>query len=287
MSVSLKKTRLTTLESNSERPKFTVLLPVYKNDRPDWFKQSLDSVLNQTLVPDEVLIVVDGAIPDSLSSVINQYNGRVKVTWIPENKGLWNALNVGIEVASSNLIARMDADDVSTKDRFEKQVAEFEEDRDLALLGGQIIEFIDKTDDKGAQRRVPLSQDAIVKFAKYRSPFNHPTVMFRKSMVQRVGGYHELYRTEDYDLWVRMIQAEMKMKNLPDVLLYYRTNSANSSRKATSLQHEESLALQKRMRSAELLSWGEYLISRTGRFIFYYSPSSLKRFVYNKLLRKG
>jgi glycosyltransferase involved in cell wall biosynthesis len=271
----------------SKSDKLSVVMAVYKNDNPKWVAEAIDSILNQTYKADEIVVVIDGPISKSIQNTLDSYGKKLTKIQLPKNKGLWNALNVGIEDAKHSLIARMDSDDIAKKDRFEKQIKVFRSDPDLAVLGGQLIEFSETVSNTGTQRKVPESHVEIVKFARFRSPLNHPTVMFRKEKVQQVGGYHEFYRTEDYDLWVRMIQAGMKMKNLPDTLLHYRLNKANVNRKTTFTQHRESIKLQKRLRREGFLSFGDYITARAARSMFYYMPNQLKYLAYRKLLRSN
>lgn len=265
----------------------SVVMAVYKNDRASWVRQAIDSVLNQTLQPDEVIVVVDGEIPKGIQKVLDSYSGGgVKQIPLDENRGLWNALNVGIAAAKHELIARMDADDIALPDRFEKQIREFHKDSDLVLLGGQVAEFTTSPDVTISYRKVPESLHDIRQFAKLRSPFNHPTVIFRKKKVIEAGGYHEFYRTEDYDLWTRMLQAGMKMRNLPDVLLNYRIGHSNYGRKNSEIQHREAIVLQKRLLASGFLSQYEYLVARFGRAIFYHLPGYMKHLVYKRILRE-
>lgn len=155
----------------------SVLMAVYKNDRPDWLHLAIDSMLNQTLCPDEFIVVVDGPVSQQLRQVLLSYQKQLTVIWLKRNRGLWNALNKGLKVAKNELIARMDADDIATSDRIEKQVAQFMADPALDLVGGQIAEFEDNIENIVSYRRVPLLQQDIAKFARFRSPFNHPTII--------------------------------------------------------------------------------------------------------------
>lgn len=264
----------------------SVLMAVYKNDRTDWFKQAVDSMIRQTHQPDEILVVVDGPVGKELETAIRSYGKKIKAIWLAENKGLWNALNVGLDTAKNELVARMDSDDIAVEDRIAKQLDMFLEDENLVLAGGQIQEFEGDIDNLTTRRQVPLVHEDIVRYAKYRSPFNHPTVMYKRSVIKKWGGYSALMRTEDYDLWVRLLMAGCKTANHPDELTYYRLNENNQKRKTSWTQKKESLALCKRFYSFGFLSKKEYVAAVGGRLLFFALPTTLKTYVYKKVLRK-
>ena len=125
---------------------FSVSMCVYGGDNPAWFAAAVDSVVNQTVAPDEIVIVVDGPVPPELDAVIGGYEQQplFKVIRMAENRGHGEARRIGLQHCTCDLIALMDADDISRPDRFEKQLAAFDEG--VAIVGGQITEFIDTTD---------------------------------------------------------------------------------------------------------------------------------------------
>lgn len=266
--------------------KISVLMSVYKNDRPDYFCLAVDSVLQQTLKPDEIILVVDGPISQKLEVIIKDYSKKVNVIWLKKNKGLWNALNVGLRACRNELIARMDSDDIATPDRLEKQIAAFRQEPDLDIVGAQIAEFLGDTDNIVSYRKVPLAQAEIVKFARFRSPFNHPVVMYKKSAVLAVGGYSELYRTEDYDLWIRMLNHGCQVKNLQELLLFYRLSDANMARKTNAITNKEMRKAYRSSYKIGFLNWFEYVLARVIREVFYYMPKDLKNTVYTNILRR-
>lgn len=266
--------------------KLSVVMAVYKNDNPEWVTLALDSVLNQSRRADEIIVVIDGPISGKLHKCLDSYGIKIIQIALPENKGLWNALNVGIGAAKHELIMRMDADDIALEDRAEKQLQMFAEDEELVLAGGQIAEFEGTPKNIISHRRVPTTHEEIVRFAKYRSPFNHPTVMFKKSAVQAAGGYSSLYRTEDYDLWVRLLMSGAKAKNTNDVLVYYRLSKANQKRKNSWTQQKESIALHRSFYKRGFLSLPEYSAAISAKMGYFLLPRGAKSFVYKKVLRR-
>ena len=206
--------------------KFSVLMSVYKNETPEHFIQAMDSVLNQTLLPDEIILVRDGLVSEKLQKIINDYVKKIEIfTYIPlkSNGGLGNALNIGLKKAKYDVIARMDTDDICVPNRFELQVKYMETHKDISVCGGQIYEFIDNPKCPTGKREVPTSHKEICEYLKRRNPFNHMTIMFRKDAVINAGSYIELYLVEDYYLWCRMYLKGVKFGNLKQSLVYART----------------------------------------------------------------
>lgn len=207
--------------------KFSVLMSVYKNESISNFINSMDSMLNQTVLPDEIILMRDGPIPEKLQSIVDNYvkNNRI-ISYYPmkENKGLGWALNIGVKKAKYDYIARMDTDDIALPDRFEKQIKFMEENPEISVCGGQIFEFINNIDNKVGKREVPFDNNGICKFMKKRNAFNHMTVMFKKQDVLDAGNYVEMHLVEDYYLWCRMMIKGYKFANMPDVLVYAQTS---------------------------------------------------------------
>lgn len=205
---------------------FSVLLPVYGGDDPQHFDAAITSIAEQTLLPDEILVVQDGPVPESLETVLqtwkDDYEETFRVHEIETNQGLGNALREGVQECSHDYIARMDADDISVPDRFETQMAFLQEQPDTDVVGGYLAEFDTDPEETQAKRTVPCHHEEIEKRAKFRSPMNHATVMFRREAVMDVGNYRLVSPMEDYDLWVRMLMNGSQFRNIPDVLLKMR-----------------------------------------------------------------
>lgn len=207
---------------------FSVLMSVYKNETVSNFKQAIDSIINQTLMPDEIVLMRDGPVPDELQKVIDEYVyiHTDLISYYPEdvNLGLGNALRLGVQKARYKYIARMDTDDIALPNRFELQVRFMEDHPEISVCGGQTFEFIGDVSNKTGKREVPLNHNDIAVFMKKRNAFNHMTVMFKKQDVLDAGNYKEMYLVEDYYLWLRMLDRGYKFANLPDVLVYARSS---------------------------------------------------------------
>lgn len=207
---------------------FSCLISVYYKDSPVFLSLALMSIWNnQTLKPTEIVLVKDGSLTIELDAVINEFSLRapVKLLNIPTNKGLGNALREGLLMCSYDIVARMDSDDISVPDRFEKQVSFIQNHPNVSVLGGQITEFIDDIDHIVGKRIVPTEHNEVVKYAKKRCPFNHMSVILRKSDVLKVGNYQDWYLDEDFFLWSRMAIAKCVLCNLPDSLVNVRVGT--------------------------------------------------------------
>lgn len=212
---------------------FSVLISIYKNDKVSYFEEAFNSIIDNTLVPNEIVIVFDGSISKDISKFIELKQSslgskiKIKVIKLETNRGLGLALREGLKYCTNSLVSRADADDINRIDRFEKQIALFKEQPDIVLTGGQVQEFLEYPGDQDNVRSVPILKDDIDKFASVRSPFNHPTVMFKKEAIENVGSYQDFKGFEDYHLWVRIIMSGSSYQNSPDVLVDMRAGFYN------------------------------------------------------------
>ncbi|MBQ6825224.1 MAG: glycosyltransferase [Clostridia bacterium] len=269
--------------------KFSVAMCVYKNDNPEHFKLALDSVLNQTVKPDEIVLVVDGPIPSSLQNVINEFEkpNFFKPIYLPENRGLGNALKVAVENCSYELIARMDSDDIAVENRFEQQIEMFKNDNELDIVGGDVAEFIGDTENVVSIRAVPKEHNEICKYIRKRCPFNHPAVMYKKSSVQAVGGYLDWFWNEDYYLWIRMLIGNCKLANTGTVLVNMRVGEEMYARRGGIRYFKSELGLQKLMLKEKIIGFPRFLINVSERLIIQVLlPNKLRAFVFKKIARK-
>ncbi|MDY5382765.1 MAG: glycosyltransferase, partial [Megasphaera elsdenii] len=189
---------------------YSVLMSVYYKEHPDYLRQSMQSIYDQTVPTDDFVLVSDGPLTPELDAVIadmqQQFGSRLHVCRLSKNGGLGKALNFGIGQCKNDLVARMDSDDVSRPDRCQRQLAIFHDHPEYSLVSGIVEEFSDTITNVSVRRIVPEHQDDIIVFAKKRNPFNHPCIMYKKSAVQAVGSYQDFYLLEDYYLWIRMLQ---------------------------------------------------------------------------------
>jgi len=203
---------------------FSVLMSLYDKEKPNYLHDCFESLAQQTLTASEIVVVFDGPISNELSAVVNLWQAKlpIKVIKLAKNVGLGNALNAGFQACNNEIIIRMDTDDICVKERFDKQMAAFNDDETLALVGGFIEEYDSELQYSSGIRSVPLSQHEIQQYAKLKNPFNHMTVAFKKSAISKVGGYIDHPFMEDYNLWLRMISSKLPMSNLAEVLVKAR-----------------------------------------------------------------
>lgn len=216
---------------------FSVLIPVYHGDNPAFFSEALHSIYeDQTLKPNQIVIVIDGPIGNELYQVIERWSlnkdDKVTICKLDTNQGLGIALNKGLEMCKYELVARMDSDDLSTPYRFEIQKSFFENDKDLIICASNIAEFEKTITNLSGHRVMPENISQIKKLAKYRNPINHPTVMFKKKFIKDVGSYKDMPYFEDYYLWVRCFMAGFKAINIQNNLVFMRGGPAQLARRS-------------------------------------------------------
>lgn len=200
---------------------FSVLMSLYDKEKAERLDRCLASLDQQTCRADEIIIVLDGPINSSLSSVLDKWRTLLPIKQVPikENIGLGAALNIGLSYCGNNIVFRMDTDDICYRDRFEKQISYLVRNPDIVLLGGYISEFSGCEDNRLGVRVVPLDKEEIVKYSRMKNPFNHMSVVFRKDVIEEVGGYKHHHFMEDYNLWLRVIAAGHSVANIPELLV--------------------------------------------------------------------
>lgn len=268
----------------------SILMSVYIKEKPDYFKVSLNSALDQTTSVKEIVLVLDGPITPELQSVISEFQERtpnlIKLIPLKENVGLGKALAVGVEACSYDLIARMDTDDIMLPTRIEKQFAEFNMDPKLAIVGSNIDEFYESPEKIVGRRIVPKTNNEICDFSKRRNPFNHMTVMFRKKAILSVGNYQPMMGFEDYYLWVRLLKAGYKGKNIQESLVFARTGEDMYARRGGKKYFINGLKGRKAIYHAGLGSFLDYLISCSAHVVVSLLPNKIRGQIYENKLRK-
>lgn len=273
--------------------KFSVLMSVYGKDNLEYFQTALESVTsNQTVSPAQVVIVQDGPLPDVFDAVIENVSKQtpeVEFTVIKKenNAGLAAALNSGIGVCRYEWIARMDSDDISLPDRFEKQLVFIAKNRSIDVLGGTIAEFRNSPGDIQSERHVGLTESEIKQMAKRRTPMNHVTVMYRKDAVIRAGGYAENFgKLEDYKLWVDMLSTGAHFANVDDILVYVRIGNGLIERRSSKREVKDWDMLQECLLKTGLIGKTDAFKNRLYIRAFIYMPAWLKKIAYKTVLRK-
>ncbi len=265
----------------------SVLMSIYKNDHPLEVKDAIQSILNQTYQPEQIVIVLDGEVPNELLKVVETFaaDSRFKVIPLKKNVGLGKALNTGIQYCNCEYVARMDADDFSVPDRFEKQAAYLSEHPEVDVLGGQIEEYDEKMKNKIAVRSVPTEMSDIISRCKKRNPMNHVTVVYKKESVLRAGNYQTCMYFEDYYLWSRMIKMGFSFHNLPDVIVHVRTGKTMYQRRGGRAYNKSVIEFQNKMYELGIINrieWLENLVIRLGVANM---PNVMRGYIYQHKLR--
>jgi len=202
---------------------FSCLLSCYFKESPSYLSQSLESILAQTLLPNEIVIVEDGELTDELYAVLDLYERKlpIKRFALKENKGLGYALNYGLKCVEHDLVFRMDTDDVCLSDRFEKQINFHIENPEVDIFGGWAIDF-DENGVLGKERKCVVNHKEIYNTI-WACPLIHPTVVFKKHKILSIGSYsQDIPRRQDYELWMKAAQCGLIFANMSEFLIYYR-----------------------------------------------------------------
>lgn len=277
------------IENGVRNMNYSVLMSVYCKEKPEYLRESLESMFNQTLKTNDFVLVLDGPLTDELYDVINElkneYRSILNVVQLDKNVGIGLAASIGLKYCKNDLIAKMDADDVSLPSRCEKQIKLFEKDPSLSLVGSYLSEFVDSIDNVVSVRKVPLTHNEILEYAKRRSPFNNQSVMYRKSVVESVGGYSSLKRSEDYELFVRILSRGFKTANMDESLVYFRLNNDSYKRKGTIDNLAGFINVRWKIYKMGFSSFWDFLIPTIGQLAICIVPVSIRKKIYNKYLR--
>ncbi len=272
-----------------DKKTYSFLMAVYAEENPAYFFESMKSMLEQSLMPDEIVVVKDGLLTDELEEVLLQYEEAwpevLRVVNLKENVGLGLALNAGLDVCRNELVARMDSDDVSHRQRCLKQVEEFGRQPQLSILGSWVDEFDTDPCEIVSRRKVPLSHEDIVRFSKRRNPFNHPSVMYKKRDVLACGGYGPYRRNQDYDLFVRMLRKGYQAANLPESLVLFRSDASSLKKRKSWLKCKDNVVIGYRFLRNGYIGFVDFMLVSLGQVLFFVLPLPWQRFLSRWLLR--
>lgn len=269
---------------------YSVLMSVYYREKPEYLKQAIESIQQQTLPTDDFVLVCDGPLTPELDAVIEEKERVIgeglHVVRLAENVGLGKALNAGIQHCRHELVARMDSDDISYPDRCEKQLAVFRAHPEVSICSGTVEEFSVSPEIVESRRIVPQTHDEIMAFARTRNPFNHPCVMYKKAAVEAIGSYQHFYLLEDYYLWVRMLTAGFRGYNLQEPVLHMRAGSEMYRRRSGWKYAKSQERLFRFMLGQGLIGKGQYVRSCIIRGASSLLPNWLRKWVYETRMRE-
>ncbi len=270
--------------------KYSVLMSLYKKEHPEYLRLALDSMINQTVKPDEIVLVEDGPLTEELYKVVEEYKSNnpslFHIVVNEENLGLGRALNIGLMVCRNELVARMDTDDISKPERCEKQLKYFSKYPNTTILGGQIEEFIDNVQNVIGKRIVPESDKKIKKYMKRRCPFNHMTVMFKKTDIISAGNYKDWFWNEDYYLWIRLALKGFIFANLPDTIVNTRVGADMYNRRGGRKYFKSEIGIQRLMLKKRMISYPTYITNCGKRMVVQlFLPNKLRGWVFKAFAR--
>ena len=270
--------------------KFSVLMSLYIKEQPEYLRQCMDSILRQTTLPDQIVIVKDGPLTPELEAVLAEYADRDPelYTFVPleTNRGLGLALAEGMHHCNFELVARMDTDDICREDRFEKQLAEFAKDPELDICGSHIVEFEDSVENIVARRTVPLTDADIKKYQRRRDGLNHVTVMFKKSAVLKAGNYQSCLLMEDTFLWANMFNSGAKAANIDEDLVCVRIGQDMFERRGGWAYFKKYKTGRKQVYETGFISRWDYVYTLVIQFVVAIMPNKLRGWVFKNLLHR-
>ena len=272
--------------------KFSVLISVYWKEKPEFLRESLNSVFTQTRSADEVVVVKDGPLTPELDAIICNFkkeHAELRIVSLEKNMGLGIALNKGINACSYDYVARMDSDDICFPQRFEKQIGYLEKHPDIDALGCWTQEFTENERNEKilmAKKMFPVTAWDIFKYCTKRNPMEHPSIVLKKQTVIEAGNYQSYYLFEDYSLWAHMLVKGANFHNLPEVLLYFRMTPDSFKRRGGWKYAISEIKTLNAFRRIGFLSNLQYFISLLRRIPIRLMPSVMRKFVYQTFLRR-
>ena len=267
---------------------YSVLMSVYSKEHALFLRESIDSMLSQTIMPKDFVIVCDGPLTKSLEELIDAYVKKYpqlfQIVRLPENVGLGRALNEGMKKCKFEIIARMDSDDISLPDRMERQLSDLVE-QNADIVSGTLLEFDERHPEGFRKRTLPQMQEEIRRFARRRNPFNHPCTVYKKTAVIKSGGYQHFAWFEDYYLWVRMLMAGMHGYNVQETVLKMRVTGMHQRRGGWDYARAI-IKFRLYLYKSDFCSLGDFLYTVIGHVGVSLLPNRLREAFYNKMLRR-
>lgn len=282
----------------------SVLMSVYKKENPEYFKAALESIINQNMQPDEIVVIKDGPLTEELEQVLEwlqvQVSDRaergecintsrksmvIRTYQFEENVQLGRALRKGVELCEHELVARMDTDDIACPDRLQKQYDYMMTHPRVAALGGYIEEFCDDNSFSNV-KTMPVGLAELRSYARFRNPLNHMTVMLRRDAVLDAGNYRHYPFLEDYDLWGRVLAYGYQLDNLPEVLVRARVGNELYGRRGGFDYCKRYLGLRREQHKLGITNFMEWMVACAITIAVTIIPSGARKQVYQKVLRK-
>ena len=269
---------------------YSVLMTVYFKDIPEYAVLAIDSMLAQTKKTDDFVVVCDGPLTAELDSLLNRYQKKhskiFNIVRLSENVGLGKALMIGLTHCKNEFVARMDDDDIAIHNRCEKQIAILDNNNEISIVGSYMDEFENDHHDSLRTKYVPIKNEDIIRFSKRRNPFNHSTVMFRKSAVIAAGNYSDMRTNQDVELWIRMLNIGYAGYNIPESLVLFRFNSDTYKRRKNYKNIKLMISTWKDFKKKKYCTSIDYFCVFCTQIIIFLMPQFLLKFAYRKSRKK-
>lgn len=269
-------------------PDYSVLMSVYKGEKPEYLRACIESMLGQSFVTNDFVLVCDGPLTSELDAVVDEYEEKYEFfrpLRLPENMGVGHCANEGLKKCVNEYIVKMDSDDIALPERCELSMYLMAKHPGIDILGAYISEFDSGTGNEIAVKKTPSGNAAIREFAKRRNPFNNPTLVYKKSWAEKIGGYSTVRRCEDYDFVVRMLAAGAVGRNIPRVLVKYRVTGGNYNRRRNWANTKSFIAVRWRIHRSGFSSLWDFTVTSAAQLVMFLLPSSLTGHFYRRLLR--
>lgn len=265
------------------------LVTVYHRIVPEELSQALESLAAQTRPADEIVIVEDGPIGEGLRTVVDAFVGKrpeARTVVLARNRGAGPASAAGMATITSELVARLDADDIARPERFARQVAFFDAHPDVDVLGTALAEFAEEPGDGDKVRTLPETHDEITRYARINSPVNNPSVMMRVAAVEKAGGYRDVHHMEDYDLYARLLASGARFHNLPEPLTWFRVSPDQFARRTGRGMFAAERQMQRNLVSYGLISRPRAVLNLAVRTAYRLLPTALLTRAYGRLFHR-
>jgi glycosyltransferase involved in cell wall biosynthesis len=267
---------------------FSILIPVHNTEKEQFLRAAFGSLVANTHQPDEIVVVLDGTPTADIQAVLDAFRAvlPIKTITLEESVGIGPALAIGLEECRNEWIARCDSDDICAPDRFEKQLQFIRDNPEIDAFSTPLVEFADAPDEESTRlRKLPLTHDEIVNYARWRNPLNHPSVMMRRSKALQAGNYQDEPSFEDYSLWIRMLQNGARLGNMKHPLVFARAGKALQLRRGGVAYAVRELSMLRKMRSSGFISQKDFCISVALKTPIRLLPASLRHRFYGAALR--
>ena len=266
---------------------YSVLMTVYEKDNPEYLKDSINSMLNQTVKTNDFVLVCDGKLTEKLNSIVEQYakdyKGLFNIIMLPENVGLGKALQLGVLQCKNEYVARMDDDDISCSNRCEVELDYMEKNQDISIVSSYMNEFDVDFTCPIRVKKVPINHDEILSYSKRRNPFNHSAVIFRKSAIIKAGNYSDMRTNQDVDLWVRMLNKGFRGANIDLPLVNFRFDNGTYERRKNWNNVKLLISVWRRFYNNKYCSFYDYIVVAFTQIAVFLMPESFIKWAYNHL----